>query len=238
MDWVKLSTRYYADPKVAALDDAAEVLFVRGLAYAGDQETGGFIPDALVPQLARRRRYDGCVDALVGSGLWTRAPGGYRMPAWSSWQDQLDVLADRRAADRERKRLKRAEQRKQREQHERPEPVRGPSADVRALEGETDRELPQGGMSTHDPPGTGPPPRRCQQHANDDHPPPCGACADARTAHDTWQTRHANTTNGQVNDAGRPPLPPEIDDLRGLWDGSAQPTAVPDHARDALRRPT
>lgn len=111
MDWVKLHTRFYVDPKVASLPDAhTEMMFVRSLAYAGDQETGGFIPEASLPLLARRRRYAASVKALVASGLWTADAGGYRITRWDDRQEELETLAKRRAADRERKRRQRASQ--------------------------------------------------------------------------------------------------------------------------------
>lgn len=206
MDWVKLATRYYMDPKVVGLDADAECLFIRGLAYAGDQETKGFIPEAAVPQLARRRRPATTVTALVEAGLWTRAPGGYRMPAWSTWQDQLDVLAARRAADRDRKRRERAEKKATTSN------VRGQSRDVRALEGEEELDLPKGGTSTHDPPPDDPPPRKCQQHQDIDRPPPCGACADARRTHDAWHQTYRQP-KPEPPPGPSPWTPPDVQDV-------------------------
>lgn len=113
MDWVKLGTRYYLDPAVASLPDAdTELLFVRGLAYAGAEETGGFIPEVIVASLIRRRRYGAAVEALVARSLWIPCTGdrgqpGYRISRWGDWQEELDSLARRRANDRERKRRQR-----------------------------------------------------------------------------------------------------------------------------------
>jgi hypothetical protein len=113
VDWVKLATRYYLDPAVASLPDAdTELLFVRGLAYAGAEETGGFIPEVIVPSLIRRRRYGAAVEALVARSLWVISTGdggqpGYRIRRWEDWQEELDALARRRASDRERKRKQR-----------------------------------------------------------------------------------------------------------------------------------
>lgn len=109
MDWVKLHVLYYTDERIEALPDAdTEMMFVRGLARAGELGRGGFIPESSLPRLARRRRYGGCVDALVASGLWISVDGGYQITNWSDWQDALDALAARRATDRERKRRQRA----------------------------------------------------------------------------------------------------------------------------------
>lgn len=109
MDWVKLHVLYYADERIERLPDAdTELMFVRGLARAGELGRGGFIPESSLPRLARRRRYVVCVEALVAEGLWTRVDGGYQITNWSDWQDALDALAARRATDRERKRRQRA----------------------------------------------------------------------------------------------------------------------------------
>jgi hypothetical protein len=109
VDWVKLAIRYYADPKVAALpDEATELMFVRGLCRAGEERSAGFIPESALPELARRRRYAACASALVAAGLWSRVDGGYQVTRWADWQDGLDVLTRRRAADRERQRRRRA----------------------------------------------------------------------------------------------------------------------------------
>lgn len=112
MEWVKLHGRYYGDPKVMALPDAdTEVLFVRSLAYAGDQETGGFIPEHAVRALTRVRRSGVLVRALVKTGLWTAVSGGWQITRWDVWQADHDVLAKRRHVDRERQRRKRAAER-------------------------------------------------------------------------------------------------------------------------------
>lgn len=109
MDWVKLSARYYLDPAVSNLPDAdAETMFTRGLAYAGGEETGGFIPEGMLPGLCRRRRYEAHADALVVAGLWLRRRGGFQITRWEEWQEELEAIARRRSADRDRKRKERA----------------------------------------------------------------------------------------------------------------------------------
>lgn len=114
MDWVKLSARYYLDPAVANLDDAAEVMFTRGLAYAGNGQ-GGFIPDGVLPGLSRKRRYEASVQALVAAGLWLPARGGFKIARWEEWQSELEAIARRRSADRDRKRREREREKAQAE---------------------------------------------------------------------------------------------------------------------------
>jgi hypothetical protein len=115
VDWVKLSARYYLDAAVANLDDAAEVMFTRGLAYAGGQEQGGAIPDGVLPGLCRKRRYEASVQALVAAGLWRRVRGGYEITRWDEWQSELEAIARRRSADRDRKRREREREKAQAE---------------------------------------------------------------------------------------------------------------------------
>jgi hypothetical protein len=107
VDWVKLSARYYMDLAVVGLDDATEVMFTRALAFAGDQETHGFVPSGILPALCRRRRYETCVDALVASGLWLPVRDGYQITRWQEWQAELEAILARRSADRDRKRRER-----------------------------------------------------------------------------------------------------------------------------------
>lgn len=200
MDWVKLGVRYYTDTKIRELDDAAELMFVRGLARAGEVEHGGFIPESDVPLLTRRRRYGGLVDALVSSGLWTRVDGGYQSAAWSDWQDELDALTRRRKADRERKRATRAAAKRETSVHD--EVSADMSADVRTTEGEEDLEKESLGRVGN---GSAPParareapPRTCSKHKDDPEPPPCFGCKNARLAYEAWETEQSKP----------PPKPP------------------------------
>lgn len=114
MDWVKLATRYYLDSAIANLPDAdCEVMFTRGLAYAGDEEKGGFIAAGVLPALCRIRRYEACAETLVRAGLWLPTRGGYQVAHWEEWQSELDAITRRRSADRERKRRERADKKAQ-----------------------------------------------------------------------------------------------------------------------------
>lgn len=114
MDWVKLYTSYFDDLVLAISDDAAEVMFTRGLAYCGRAETGGFIPSSQLHHLtrspARAKRIAGQLvrQAPDGSeGPWEVVDGGYRVRNWSHYQSELDALSSRRRSDRERKRRQR-----------------------------------------------------------------------------------------------------------------------------------
>jgi hypothetical protein len=185
---VKLGVRYYFDTAIRGLDgdlaDAAEVMFTRGLARAGEVGRAGFIPERDVELLTRRRRYVAVVEALLRSGLWTAVPGGYRVQRWSDWQDHLDALTRKRTADRDRQRLRRAAAKTESTLS------RDKSRDVAAVEKEKEKELggtPRKGSTTARPrEDRAPPNPRCEQHRDTTNPPNCGRCADARRAVEDW----------------------------------------------------
>jgi hypothetical protein len=192
VDWVKLATRYYDDAAIEGMDDAAEVMFVRGIARAGELEREGFIPSSSLPKLTRRRRYETLVEQLVASGLWISVPGGVQVTSWSDWQDALDDLARRRTADRDRQRRRR--------ERAKSTPSRDNghvSRDVTATEEELEKELPRGSAKTDGWRSTSgstsfedreeEPQTRCDKHRRTVKPPPCGPCADARREHNRWQ---------------------------------------------------
>ena len=101
MEWVKLASTYYLDAAVMRAGEAAEVLFVRAMAYCGDQENDGRIPfealSRLTPTRGRSR-----ANALVREGLWVEVEGGYQFVNWAKRQVDLQRLQAKRAAARKR----------------------------------------------------------------------------------------------------------------------------------------
>lgn len=188
MDWVKLAVDFFDDERIEVLDDAAEVMFLRGLARAGKVGRGGFIPESSLPKLTRRRRHEPLVNELVESGLWTRVAGGVQVTSWSDWQDAFDELAKRRAADRERQRNRRQRLREQQESTV----SRDTSRDVTPPEGEEDKDPYRDlGGKGYVPARASEPPSKCPKHRNNPNTLPCGACADARREHDQWRADRA-----------------------------------------------
>lgn len=104
VEYVRLYTTYDEDPAVVAAGEAAEVLFVRGIAYAGRAESEGFIPDGQLRRLCPRNALKRA-EKLVLVGLWCRdvERGGYQIRSWEKLQPEHDALAERRRSDRERK---------------------------------------------------------------------------------------------------------------------------------------
>lgn len=106
VDWFKQRTGYYMEPEMQRAGEKAEVLHLRAKSYCADAETGGYVPETVLPMLTPtgwRQR----VAALVTVGLWDRVQGGYRIVDWDEDQAELEALAARRRSDRDRKRTQR-----------------------------------------------------------------------------------------------------------------------------------
>ena len=99
-DFVKLSVRYRADMALAGISPAAELAFIRGLAYCGLNSTGGLIPASELPNLGPKR----VADELVAGGFWDTMPNGWAYRAWDKWQGDLEQVMERRRRDADRMR--------------------------------------------------------------------------------------------------------------------------------------
>ncbi len=102
MDWCRLGTSYYLDHAILRAGEAAEVLFLRCLAYSGAQESRGRIDKAVLPLLTPQRT-KARMEALVREGLLLDAGEAVQIRSWQVWQERLDSESDRRRKDRERK---------------------------------------------------------------------------------------------------------------------------------------
>ncbi len=125
MEWCRLTTNFYLDGAVLRAGEAAEVLFLRCIAYSGAQETRGLIPKHVLPMLTPTKT-QARVAALLCEELLVDEGAHVRLRSWDRHQEQLDAESERRRKDRERK----ADERRR---------VRGLSADVSADAGRTVR---------------------------------------------------------------------------------------------------
>lgn len=108
--YVKLQSGYYLDPAVAGLSEAAEIAFVRSIAYCGSAETHGYVPDAVLTSVVRRqsvRAASKVCQELVTATLWIKVPGGYQLRTWAENQSELEALLSRRKNDAARQRKRR-----------------------------------------------------------------------------------------------------------------------------------
>lgn len=101
MEWVKLDSSYYLDAAVMRAGDQAELLFVRAMAYCGNQENGGVVPTEALPRLMPTRGRQAAA-ALVREGLWVEIPQGWAFVSWERHQASRPQLEQKRAAGRER----------------------------------------------------------------------------------------------------------------------------------------
>jgi hypothetical protein len=138
--FVKLLTGYFRDIAIASGTDAMEVMFTRGIATCGETETGGFIPDAIVPSLTRKpAQARKIAQSLVAAGLWEVADRdgvpGFEVRTFLFHNRDLDDLQQRRRSDRERQRRHRKTSRELSR-----DTSQAMSRDVTALEKEEEKE--------------------------------------------------------------------------------------------------
>lgn len=101
MDWVKLRTTYYNDAAIMRAGEAAEILFVRALAYCGEQENDGLVPREVLPRLCPTRGLPRA-RALVREGVWAEVPEGWRFVSWDKHQTTREQLEQTREDNRRR----------------------------------------------------------------------------------------------------------------------------------------
>lgn len=113
MEKVWLSTTYYLDPKMADASAATERMFSRLLAYCGNAETEGFVPQNAHKLVGIPNGNRSILDLISRKVLVPAEAGGYRFAAWDVWQKEGDKLVQRKRSDRERKRRQREREAKE-----------------------------------------------------------------------------------------------------------------------------
>lgn len=85
-NYVPLDVNYARDAAVRAAGEAAELLYVRGLAYCKSARSDGFVPEYDLPVVAvGLRLVPRRVAALVSHGLWRPVDGGWIVRSWTKW---------------------------------------------------------------------------------------------------------------------------------------------------------
>lgn len=102
MDWCRLSTSYYLDGHLLRAGEAAEVLFLRCIAYSGAQETRGRVPRSVLPMLTPAKTSTRLA-ALLAEGLVVEDGNDVVIRSWDKHQEALDAASDRKERDRARK---------------------------------------------------------------------------------------------------------------------------------------
>lgn len=103
--YAKLLANYASDDAIIEAGEAAELLFVRGMAFCATSDSDGYITDAQVVRYVGAGMRDAAKRAtrLAEVGLWQRVDGGYVVRSWTKLHDTADEKGRKRAADRERK---------------------------------------------------------------------------------------------------------------------------------------
>lgn len=106
--FVPLDVHYARDADVRRAGPDAELLFVRGLAYAKAHYTDGEIPDYDLEAVAvGLTRVSARVAALIDTGLWEPIDGGWRIRGWARWNETSEQTAAKRKRAAERQAAKR-----------------------------------------------------------------------------------------------------------------------------------
>lgn len=103
--YAPLSATYYRDDALLEAGEAAELLYVRGLAYCAEALSDGFISDRQVDLIVGVGMKDAMkrAERLVAVDLWERVEGGYVVRSWSKWNKTAEEIGRHRKMDRERK---------------------------------------------------------------------------------------------------------------------------------------
>lgn len=90
--WAKLSVSFFDDERIMQVGVEAELLFVRGLAWAKRAGDGTISRGALVRLGLGLSNVTVLADALTAVGLWEATDSGFRITGWDAWQtDHTEV---------------------------------------------------------------------------------------------------------------------------------------------------
>lgn len=106
--YAALSAHYYMDDRVSEVGEAAELLFVRGLAFCASMLTDGVISERQARTIVGMGldHIDDRAKALVAAGLWEhdRDAAVYRVRSWLKWNRSRDEISYVMSRDAARKR--------------------------------------------------------------------------------------------------------------------------------------
>lgn len=198
--WFRVDDGFNDHPKTYDATDAAVALWVRAGTWSSRSLTDGFIPTGMLARLSTEA--DAASKELCDRGLWRRIRGGFQFHDWHDYQPTAEQVKTQRKTNAERQSRWREAQR-----NAASNAVTNASSNASvtpSVTGVPSRPVPSLGTSVE---GERPvarraptqrPPERCPKHANDERPPPCGACADARRAVEAWDRATTVDTTAAV----------------------------------------
>lgn len=96
MTWFKLDDRFFDNPKIAALSDAAQLAYIKGGTYCARELTDGFIPFRKAREYATPK----VIKELV-PGLWETCGEGFKVHDYLKYNPTREqVQTERDAAKR------------------------------------------------------------------------------------------------------------------------------------------
>ena len=198
MPWFMVDDKLHGHRKRIRAGIEAMGLWCVAGSWCADHLSDGFIQDYVALDLDPKAERHAA--KLVSANFWTETEQngerGWQFHDWTGMQPtRVEVEAKREAAkERMRKvRSTRSGSRELQANEQRTDAnVRESSRAVRLTPAQPSPAQPI--RSSGSPSGEGSPsvpttrpPRRCKKHINDDDPPNCGQCADARKLADSWQ---------------------------------------------------
>jgi hypothetical protein len=108
--YVPLYNQYYLDDRIDAAGEAAELLYVRGLAVCAGQFSDGYLSRSQATKIAGAglTNVSKRIKALCDNGLWIPDGDGFRIRSWSKWNRPTAEILAARERDAARKRGERA----------------------------------------------------------------------------------------------------------------------------------
>jgi hypothetical protein len=154
--YVRVDTKFASHPKVLEIGPLGEALWLRGLCYAGEQMTDGFVPAAFVRRMGDIPDALAVAATLVAAGLWDEAEGGYQVHDYLDWQRgkaEIEQISTARAASGRRGGMQNGSQAKAKPDQTQSKPEANAKQNESKTEADTDTDTePEGDTPPEGPP--------------------------------------------------------------------------------------